>query len=229
MTAAVASATAALLLYDEHGGLWLGSAICLRLGDRRLLATAAHNLHRVSHLRAIPGGRYRSDPIRLLAMGRGQRDAAWVEVSASDVTSRHLCCLRLDDLDRRGPGDQARLLAHGFPSNGVDPKRVAGTRFELEAAQVRGRSVTSPSPEALALKCDPRDAGADFRPSGISGGGIWRRAADGRYRLAGLARAWQRSDRLLLGIPIEDWLRLVARDFPELRELLGIDGEPAPV
>ena len=209
----VLGASSALLLYDHDGGVWLGTAIALRLGDRHLLATAAHNVKSIKYLRLVPRGCYRGDPLHPVRIGIGAEDTAWIEVCPRDAAGR-IDFLEPSDLAVETPAERSHLLVHGFPAHGIAPELIRGTRFQLSGLQARGFA-GAPEREGELLWIWGEAGSPVFHPTGLSGGGIWRRRNDGSYALVGLVRAWHRPSRCLLGIPIERWLQIYAREHAE--------------
>jgi hypothetical protein len=71
-------------------------------------------------------------------------------------------------------------------------------------------------------------------PGGMSGGGIWDQEMfqgelwdPNAVKLIGIQSRWDENGRYLRGVQIVHWLRLVFRDFPDLRStLLETFGEP---
>ena len=250
----VLNVTVALVLHDRAGGVWLGSAICIRVGERFFLATAAHNLQQISHLRTIPRGRYRSDPIRSIGSGIGRvgDDVAWIELCPKDIERRKVAHLDLEHLDlehlelgtvdpgqpverpalgevcERGAGSldsgrsgmPSRALTHGFPAAGMDADWLYSTRFQVPGAWIPGRVSEPERIGEVVQSWRHRDLPPSFKPNGISGGGMWRRGEDGDYRLAGLARTWDASSRVLLGTAIDRWLDALVHGLPELRPVV---------
>ncbi len=217
--------TAALVLYDRAGGVWLGSAICIRVGERFFLATAAHNLRHLSYVRTIPRGRYRSDPIRSIGSGVGLAgdDVAWIELCPEDVERRRVAYLDLEhlDLEQLDVRTLSDGITHGFPAAGMDADWLHSTRFQVPGAWIPGHVSTPERPSEIVQSWRRRDLPPYFQPSGLSGGGMWRRGEDGDYRLAGLARVWHGSSRVLLGTAIDRWLAALVHGLPELRPVVA--------
>ena len=242
MVERVLNVSAALVVYDHRGGIWLGSATCIRVGQRFLLATAGHNLRHLSHLRTIPRGRYQSDPIRSLGLGTGRArdDVGWVELCPRDVERRGVAFLELEHLDRgisgsvrghkpvRGhkrsseprPESYPDLLTHGFPASGIDPKCLNSTDFEFHGALISGLASVPGRRGEIVQAWRHCDLPPQFQPTGLSGGGMWRRDGNGDYRLAGLAQTWHGASGFLHGTAIDRWLSTVTREFPELRSIV---------
>ena len=63
-------------------------------------------------------------------------------------------------------------------------------------------------------------------PRGMSGGGVWDQGIDddlwhpGRARLYGIQTAWHPGKGYLQAVQINQWLKLVRQDYPDLRSVL---------
>jgi hypothetical protein len=83
----VSDRSAALLLREQPGMLEIGSVVCVKIGDRYLAATAAHN---VQHL----------DPARIEVVPFGERRAEALRVCRirypSNTEDEDVACLELD-------------------------------------------------------------------------------------------------------------------------------------
>jgi len=126
----------------------VGSGLLVRLDDeergsppRIVVATAAHNLEGVAgqrSVRVVPRGRYRADPLRVLALGFGPRgglDIAWIEVDAGDVVRRGLEPLHWSYLRSRVDTDR-ELTVYGYPACHVLGASYQGIRFDLQSASL---------------------------------------------------------------------------------------------
>lgn len=208
------------LLVEEHGchgdRVHVGSGILVRLdegcdGDHRLgrvvVATAGHNLDGVNgprSVRVVPRGRYRADPLRVLALGfapRGGPDVAWVEIDAHEVARRGLDALHWSYL--AGPTEsEPELTIYGYPACRLQGRSLSGTRFDLLAESLAAsRTVCQHRPDDITVRW-----ASDVHPRGLSGCGIWARV-EGRPRPVALARAWHGGRGVLYCTPIGAWLQ----------------------
>ena len=232
---AFSDCSVALLVEDRRGDIEVGSAICVRVGRAFLLATAGHNLRGVASLgqvRAISRGRYRADPLRPVAAGTarsaGEADVAWLELRAEAVERPGLAAVEVATIEadpRPGSGRADRrentLWIHGYPSAGLDPRRLRATHFRLPAADLESRRVR-PEPGTVGFRRETDLAvtwpagGGPSHPRGLSGGGVFVRARGPAVRLLALTRAYNRVRGLLFCTRIEHWLTRVRCDRPEL-------------
>jgi len=64
-------------------------------------------------------------------------------------------------------------------------------------------------------------------PKGASGGGIWQGTGPlkgslwhvGKVKLIAIQSGWDEKRKYIRGVQIKQWVRLIERDYPDLREL----------
>lgn len=217
------------LLVEADGRIHVGSGVLVYLdGDagrtdagRVVVATAAHNLDGAAGPRAVrvvPRGRYRADPLRVLAIGLppgGGLDLAWIEVDAREVRQRSLAPIRLSQLVAaavRSEGVAGSLTVHGFPASHVPWPSLGGTRFELAPATLSASVVVCSSrPLDFAVTWADAPSGTGFHPRGLSGCGVWT-LRGGVATPVALARSWHGGRRLLYCTPISGWVAWLTAD-----------------
>ncbi|HEV8631253.1 MAG TPA: hypothetical protein VGV61_13125 [Thermoanaerobaculia bacterium] len=236
----------AVLLLRVSGKVEIGSSTLVRVGERFLLATAAHTVDdaRDEEIRLVPCGRSPAAPLPFLRRSVRRRsdpdDVAWVELAAETVANRGLGFVELACVGGNGGGgDELCYLVQGYPA-----ERVLAVGWNGASLQAMGFVTLAARGRAgdLAVLYPPPESGEwpPPHPYGISGGGIWRLARSDvtpwrrGTRLVAIARGWRRRRGTLHGTPIERWLARVADDLPALRGAVlpllkreGLDGPPA--
>jgi len=217
--------SAAIILAPQPDRVFVGSAVCVKVGNHYFLATAAHNFDEISDL----------DQIRLLPRGqRGRGDAAVVElqrssvhdVAALEIDSSYaihsgLRFLGLHDLScghRHDP--TVPFLLQGYPCREVSV-HSADDIEPSSLALMTSSTDTGGSTDVLALEYPPQSAGdvglALVAPHGISGGGVWRYPSfesaklwsPTAARLVAISSRWIESKGQELAEPIEFWLQML--------------------
>lgn len=226
----------AILVLRAGGRVEIGSSTLVRLGDRFLLATAAHNVDDVpdGELRIVPSGLSAHSSLPFLRRSRQRRgdpaDVAWIELAAETVANRGLGFVDLAGIGGRLDVGERCFLVQGYPAQRVllpprDGIPVRAMAFVTTATGSRDGDVVVhyPPPGGTA-------AGGDDAPypHGISGGGIWswpgEQATTGELdgaRLVAIARGWRRIRGTLHGTPVEAWLARVTTELPELRRVVA--------
>ena len=236
----VSDRSAALLLSTSPGTLSIGSATCLCIGGRYLLATAAHNIDDIrddSGIRVLPRGRNDHPGIPILSRSHPGdeafgHDVAWLELEADGVLSSDLKCFGLEDLKcYQSHAPTMPFLLQGYPAAEVE---VNGNTISPLSLGLMTISLEPGGGEVFAVEYPPQskeDIGLELtHPEGISGGGIWLESrfqdeliwAPVQSTLVAIATTWEESAARLSGVGIEHWLGLVAQDFPDLRQLIAL-------
>jgi hypothetical protein len=234
----------AIVIRDRAGNTGTGTAICIQIDNRFLLATAGHVIEDLNdeRLEFVPAGEIStlSVPIECRSAAPGRpaplSDMAWLEVSARAVRERGLPFLVLDDVrvgeifDRDHP-----YLLHGYP---LESAVINGRKIDLESTVAytqlaEAKDLHKPLANLeVALEYPPRDANG--RPMkapdayGFSGGGVWAHprhdegdvASPERMKLVAINTTWHKPTAVLYAAPVREWLDLVARDFPDLEPTL---------
>jgi len=241
----VAARTAALLVFHSPRAVSVGSATGIKLGDNYFLATAAHDLNvldQAAGLQVVYGESSREITVISRSHLRASEydyDVAWLQVATKDAESSDIAWLTLKDLlcsQRFDP--YSAFLVQGYPASEVSygPKG-----FDLCSLGVGCISLPPDAGEDfLTLEYPPQspeDIGLELPPPpGMSdGGGIWRIPFPGdppeKTLLVGIGRSYESERARLATTPIEHWLSLVARDFPDLEEEIDAhvrDSRPSP-
>lgn len=239
----------ALLLTPQPSHLEIGSGTCVRIGDRVLVATAAHNLQGLEHqdqIQIIPKGGSLEAPLRWTRKGiqfskDGKKtDVAWIELAPQASSSPQLKCFGVDDLAHRmAPDDQVGCHVQGYPSATVEVTQAPRQHISVESDGLLTLSIPkenwtdqSQTEIDFVVEYPPHDGSLDHLdlppPPGLSGGGIWLapRFEDERLwspeqaSLLAITRSWRKQQRELYGTRIRVWLQLVRDDFEDLRDLL---------
>lgn len=193
----ICNRTVALWSHASDGGIWIGTATCLRIEDRLILATAGHNLDGIEspeQIEVIPPGP--SDrPIRVLGWGRSDDagrdfpDVAWLEIPADSEGVGSLTALPLDGVELDAThNEESAVWCHGYPGALVSFKpgrertiTSVGTLTYSKALR-EGEAAHDPQ-ETLLIEYPPHDLvenedlvefGGVPSPEGVSGGGVWR-------------------------------------------------------
>ncbi len=231
-------------LQRKGGGLYVGSGLCVRIGDRYLIATAKHNLQddncrdlQISDFEVRPRGKKYGEPLEVRSMGLAPNvDLAWLEVNPETSKRPHLAFVTVEEIAslREDKGQQACSLL-GYSKEMAEKPSNAQERPLLESACVvtlsilpSGRQAPN-DPNTFAIEWPPHDGSLNDslpEPHGVSGGGVWLLPKHDDYlvwsseraRLVGIARAWWREER-------ERWLcgssvgwNSFADQIPELRD-----------
>ncbi len=237
-----ANRSVALLSRDGGNGLFVGSGVCVRIGDHYLIATAKHNLQdrysdrefEISDLEVCPRGEKISEPLTVRNMGRAPSlDLAWLELDLEASRRPQLAFATLNDIASFRDEDQHACFLLGYPASADEKPTEAGQRPLLESACVGTMSITPPnrrssdSPNSFAIEWPPYDGSLDDwlpEPKGVSGGGIWTLPGPDDYlvwsseraKLVGIETLWRTKDKELVIMRIERWLESVADQIPEL-------------
>jgi hypothetical protein len=242
----LSSRSVALLLRPE-GDLYVGSGVCVQIGDRHLVVTAKHNLRHdgqdlsISDLEIRARGKKYGAALQVRSMGLApQLDLAWLELDPKTVARPHLSFVTLDEIASldEDKGQQACVLL-GYPAETAETPSDAKQALLLESAcvvtlSIRPADRQSPSnANSFCIEWPPRDRSLDDilpAPNGVSGGGVWLLPKHDEYlvwspertRLIGIETGWWKDYRELVVERIEYWLGLVADPIPELNEKIGV-------
>jgi len=219
-----------------------GGGVCIRLCDRFFIATAAHVLHAVtfidrlmiisSQTRTNRGPRV----LRSASTGGGraleEADFALLEVHS---TAAERMCGEFLSLDRclHGPPSRTDLAAIVGPAG--ENRRFDDRGVTLHLTPWVSEFIDLPADaEAMHVAyADKGTFGTEINtlpaPQGMSGSGIWsitRPVAEPvwmpRPLLAGIFVEHVKTPAMhtLRALPIEGWLRFVAREYPDLRAVI---------
>lgn len=239
--------SAALVLRGDQGTSATGSSTCIRVGDHLLLATAGHVIKDVTgaQITLAPPGRWSGgSPLRFSSRSchperpPPSTDVAWIELEAATASTTGLKFIELSDLLPYQAFDRTRpFIVHGYP---FESARITTAGADVESTAAGTMMVKSEElprqlrPDELALEWPPRrkdgqPMGRVPHPGGVSGGGTWRQPrhdehlimSPTRLRFVGINLRWLGSQGILFATRVENWLALVARDFPDTRELIA--------
>jgi len=229
----VSDRSAALILSPpmaEHP--FIGSATAVMIGDHLLLATAGHNLEGItdaSQIRIMPRGEFPHPGLPLVARSSpvDKPDVGWIELAPGPALASSLRFLQLIDLKCEVRHDPAvPFQVQGFPAAEVTAVagRVEPFSLNLITSSVEGH------PDRLVLEYPPQSSAdrglALVHPRGMSGGGVWEVPrfdsspvwTPDHAHMVAIVQSVAAERHSLFTEPIEEWLRLVATDFPSLCE-----------
>lgn len=171
-------------------------------------------------------------------------DLGYIELSADAAESLEKSFVSLERLlPERGYSDNLFYYLKGFPSDQVPKDLAMSGEYQLRTIGFFIRpvdpAIASPDVDPdVAILLEYRDSTLSLStgeridapdPQGLSGGGIggFPRAvteagiwSPGITELLGIDTGRWRDSKLLSGVQIQHWLRCVARDYPEIAELL---------
>lgn len=237
----ISTRSVAIVIRDSVGNTATGTATCIQVGAHFLLATAGHVIEDVNddRIELIPAGDLSSTPLPFVKRSCSPRrsasvsDIAWIELEISVAQDNRLRFLTPPDLQ---PGQLAAdrdhgFLVHGYPhqsaiitptSSDVE-STVAFTMMANEADLHRPLQAYE-----VALEYPPRDEQDDpivVAPAahGLSGGGVWWHPrheetvllSPTHMKLVAVNTKWHQATSVLFATRIDEWLDLVARDFPD--------------
>lgn len=224
----------AVLMRSDVGGTFVGSSTCVRIGNHFLLATAGHNLQgdtSADSLRLLPRGVRAHPGIPCIAKSQHrdlnkEADVAWIELEESVVADTGLRFLMIEDLLPAAPlVEPQAVFIQGFPAAELE----VHTEADVDPLSLGLLTTRLPSGTAEIVAeyppNSPEDAGLELvAPHGVSGGGVWfvPRFEDHliwspeKVQLTGITRSWDRAKKILFAERIQEWLRLVATDFPDI-------------
>jgi hypothetical protein len=203
------------LLLRPQGGLYVGSGLCVRIGNRYLVATAKHNLRHegrelpISDLEVRARGEQYGPPLQVRSVGLASNlDLAWLDLDADVVKHPHLEFVTLGESASiiEDKGQQACALL-GYPAETAEKPSHLQQPFLLESACVVTLSIPPPErhsqsePSSFCIEWPPRDLSLDGilpAPNGVSGGGVWLLPRHDEYlvwspdraRLVGIETSW---------------------------------------
>lgn len=244
----VSQVSMALIIRGVEGGVDIGSATCVQVGDHFLLATAAHNIEDIEddeNIQLHPAGLSRRHDIGFASRSCGLRrkapssDVAWIELTEETVRANHVHFVTLDDLQIvPGQTREEPFLIQGYPGESVRADQAGNLDLESTAAftmAVDAEQLPAPLEQVdFAVEYPPRDQDElpiveAPKPHGVSGGGVWRVPRHDatvvwfpdRLWLVGINREWNKRRKVLYCTKVEEWLRLVAADFPDTQALVN--------
>jgi len=243
----VSDRSVAILLRSSTERLELGSGVCVRIGDRDLVATVKHNLQddkgaplKISDLELRPRGEKYGEALKVQRLGLSPtQDLAWLELDPASAKRPRLAFVTGDQiafLDE--DSDRQHCLLVGYPAELAETPATAQHRPLVESTGLLTLSI------APGRRKGPRDYGTfaiEYLPHdnslngilpiphGVSGGGTWLLPALDKHpiwspemaRLVGFARSWRKDCREEVVLRIESWLKLVASQIPEVAEEVG--------
>lgn len=237
--------SAALVFSVATDDVRLGSATCVEIGCRFLLATAGHNFDDVTQdemMQVIPPNGWSEIPIPVLGrqaadyQNGNAGDVGWIEIDAEIARAHGLQAIPIKSIELDEEIDPKHLyLAHGLPAARTTHRLVGRTR-ELSLTSVGYLTLPPERPvehtdETILLDYGTTAFGADGKviplshPCGMSGGGIWSVTrgheasvwSPEKCSFIGIIRGFRKSESLLAAVPVRRWLEFVLETLPDLR------------
>jgi len=170
-------------------------------------------------------------------------DVAYLELDGSALEPMPAQFLTLDQIALEYNVTESMGFLFGFPSELVPKDAALKRQFRLRSLGLltllvkegdpvpdfvdKNTDVVVKYPEQ-AIQGDGKDLHPVPHPEGISGGSIWiynpdpdtRVIGSHNARFIGIQKSWFRSQRIAIGNKVIVWLRLLVRDYPDLRETL---------
>lgn len=244
LTNYVSGRSVALLLRSSLGSLEVGSGVCVRIGNRYLVATVRHNLQddkgkdlQISDLEVRPRGEKYGEPLKVQRMGLSPNlDLAWLELDPEASKRPHLAFVTTDHIAfLQEEDDHQPCFLVGYPAQMADKPSDAQQRPLLASAGVLTLSIAPKRRQSpgdygtFAIEYPTHDRSLDDSlplPHGVSGGGVWLFPgfadhlvwSPERARLVGIAKSWWKDCREEVALRVECWLKLVANQIPEVGE-----------
>lgn len=170
-------------------------------------------------------------------------DVGYLELERSVTVCTSAEFLTIDQIALDYDPTESALFLFGFPSELIPKNEAKQRRFRLRSLgllTVAGTGNTVPkrmeaSIDIMLAYPEQAPSGAETQgysapdPEGVSGGGIWiynpnlASLVTGSHdaRFIGIQKSWFRQKRLVLGNKVISFLRLLARDYPDVRETLN--------
>ncbi|MFL6211901.1 MAG: hypothetical protein ACJ74W_23850 [Pyrinomonadaceae bacterium] len=226
----------------------VGSAICIEIGGRLFIATAAHNfrgMNAADSVTLFSANRSSAIPLTVIQANYRQdlpddeADIAWLEIDPVSASNSDLTGVSLGSVTPYPTPDIAGFyMVNGFPAglkreerrnandrNFVVPLALYITHAVPQEDLANGDIVLSYARTAIG----PTGIGEMAQPHGMSGGGIWHIPPPDdpiiwmpeRLRLIGITTVYFRRRDEVRGVRMHQWLQLLYADLPELRPTLG--------
>ena len=238
----ISTRSLAVVVRDKAGNTATGTSICIQVGVHHLLATAGHVIGDLNdeRIELIPAGELSMERVPFVARSCSPSrsapaaDVAWIQLDSAVARSNRLRFLELNNLQPHQEFDSKRaFLVHGYP-NQVAVLIPSSTDLESTVAFTM---MAEPSDLAwplksneVALEYPPRDANerpiaVAPRAHGLSGGGVWWHPrhdevlvfSPERLKLVAVTTKWDQRASILVATKMEEWLMLVAQDFPDTK------------
>jgi hypothetical protein len=232
------------------GSVELGSGVLIKIEDHCLVATAGHVLEgkNPAAVTIVPPGNISTEPLDVRRMNKVDRqnnlvvDVGWLELNAEQCQRNGILFLSLDQIrPLRNENRVEACFLHGYPSDSATASND-GEQIFISEVQSFGALQLSIPPERrgdrhqagvdIAIEYPSQDGSLDNagfpEPFGLSGGGVWLFPRFDEYQvwspekatLIGIDRGWWREEREAVATRVEWWLRLVAKDLPNTRQVI---------
>ena len=221
--------------------LEIGSVVCLKIEDRYLAATAAHNVRHLDppRIEIVPAGERNAEALRVCRIGyptnTEDEDVACVELDPQQCARAQR--VRFVHLNQIAPlteqSEPQVCFLQGYPARNLEKPAHAQHRPLAESDGLLTLVIPLPmrpaaqDPRVIGIEYPPHDdslkkAGLPH-PAGLSGGAVWLFPtfrenlvwSPDKARLVAIERGWWREEKEVIATRIEVWLRLVATQNPE--------------
>lgn len=237
-------------LYSGEDYPEVASGTLLRIGSRYFVATAAHCLRRPDLEDIRIAYREKDFSTRFTLVRKGilggtesdSIDVGYLEIDKSVLEYVPAAFLTLDHIAVEYDSTESIAFLFGFPAEFVPKDEALKRRFRfrslgfitLEATADTTPDFVDKDINVVLEYPDEGELGAPAQlhplphPGGASGGSIWiynpnlANPVVGVHnaRLVGIQKSWLPPSRIVIGNKIENLLRLIARDYPDLSDLL---------
>ena len=240
----VSDRSVAILLRSSPERLEMGSGVCVRIGERCLVATVKHNLQddkgaplKISDLELRPRGEKYGEALKVQRLGLSPtQDLAWLELDPASAEKPRLAFVTGDQIAFLDEDtDRQHCLLAGYPAELAETAPTPQHRPLVESTGLLtlsiapGRRQGSREYGTFAIEYPPHDSSREEilpLPHGVSGGGVWLLPEPDKRpiwspeaaKLVGLGRSWRKDCREEVVLRIESWLKLVASQLPEVAE-----------
>ena len=248
----ISARSVAIVIRDRAGNTATGTSTCIKMGAHFLLATAGHVIEDVNddRIQLIPAGELSSAPLPFVARSCSPRnpapasDVAWIELDQRVVSENRLRLLASSDLR---PGQLATDRDHPFLVHGYPHQRAILTATSSDVESTVAYTMMANETDLhrpvedyeIATEYPPRDAQdqpIQVAPEahGLSGGGVWWHprceeaalTSPTHMKLVAVNTKWHQPTAILFSTRIDEWLDLVARDFPEVATGTSLSSAP---
>ena len=228
----------------------VGSGTLVKIGSRYFIVTAAHCIknQQLGNVRIVYNKQENSGKFNLVKKGiNGGRqhdllDVGYIEIDKAILSEIEIEFLELDKIVLTYNLEKAIAILFGFPSKWVQVKQNINRIFNYGSFSLMTHKANKNlipvdvNEEADIILQYPDEAkygeeGGAFelpQPNGMSGGSIWiykedisnpLSVSDNAY-LIGIQKSWSRQNRVVIGNKIKYFLKLIAQDYPDLKEII---------
>ncbi len=224
----------------------IGSGVCIEIGSRLFVATAAHNFNSIKRggkSIPFPANGSTDNPLRVIAYKYGESDTpgvpdlGWIEIDPSFPATTGLTGISLALIEPYhnpiADGDYEVIGMVGLMNQITFTGDHRNIAINLVVYNTSPRE--KPNPADADLYFDYGKSALSSRglvqmphPGGMSGGGIWlippddptRLWSTGDFRLVGITTHFLDVSRRIRCSPMQEWLKILQTDCPELSQYI---------